>query len=247
MEACDGIEGSFSALVIGARGGIGHAFCETLLAQGVQRVFATSRHQEWVDLDSPFNRLRVDLEDESSLAAASEEIAQSGVPLRFVINCSGILHDGDMQPERSWRDLNAEHMRRSFAVNTIGLALIVKHIVPLIPRRERSIFASLSARVGSIEDNRLGGWYSYRASKASHNMILKCASIESKSRKPGLIMTALHPGTVATHLSEPFRARVSHEVFSAQKSCQLLSDVLGKLTPEEHGKHLAWDGSQIPW
>ena len=227
----------------------GSAFVRSL-AEGskVATVFATSRNEHWCRQDVVgVRKVPVDLTNEDSLKRLATMVKEEKLPLRLVINCTGLLHDDSLQPERSWRELNAEHMARSFQINTIGVGLTIKHIVPLIPRRGRSVFVSLSARVGSIGDNRLGGWYSYRASKAAQNKIIKCAAIEATSRKPDLIMATLHPGTVATDLSEPFRKRISHEVFSAEDCCSKLSAVIAKLKTADSGGHFAWDGSPIPW
>ena len=246
-----GLSGPLSALVVGARGGIGAAFVERLsYSEAIDHVFALSRDREWVSQASGHHkveRLYADLTDEESVFAVSERVKASGGTLRFVINCSGLLHSSDLQPERSWRHLNIDTMRRVFDVNTFGVALLIKHVIPLLPRRQEAIFASLSARVGSITDNRIGGWYSYRASKAAQNMIVKTAAIEAARSYPQLTLVALHPGTVDTALSEPFTRRLPdhHEVFSPQTSCQRLCEVMTDLTPDQTGQHLAWDGSPI--
>ena len=139
-------------------------------------------------------------------------------------------------------------MRKVFDVNTFGVALLGKHLLPVLPRRERAVFGTFSARVGSIDDNRLGGWYSYRASKAAQNMIVKTLALEASRKRPELICVALHPGTVKTDLSQPFSSRVPPgKLFSAEQSCQYLSEVLSGLTPEDTGGFFAWDGESIPY
>ena len=251
VNAWCGLEGPLAALVVGARGGIGAAFIDRLSqSNAVTKVFALSRDQEWVSRgpdSSKVERVYADITDEDLLISVSNRIKESGVTLRFVINCSGLLHTTDLEPERTWRHLNLEKMRRIFDVNTFGVALLIKHLVPLTPKNDTSIFATLSARVGSITDNRIGGWYSYRASKAAQNMIVKTAAIEANRTRPKLTLIALHPGTVHTALSDPFTQRLPehHQIFSPQFSCQKLCEVMHQLTPDQTGQHLAWDGSLI--
>ena len=139
-------------------------------------------------------------------------------------------------------------MRQVFDVNTFGVGLLAKHFIPMFPRDGRSVFGSLSARVGSIADNHLGGWYSYRASKAAQNMIIKGLSIEAKMRWPELVCIALHAGTVKSQLSKPFTSRVPDEkLFSPEQSCQYLCDVIDTLQPADSGNFYAWDGQPIPY
>jgi len=248
-----GLEGPFSAVVLGGRGGIGEAFVDALAAStAVERVFTTSRDEAWCAADAlapKVARLPLELTDEASFERLAHRLREEGASPRVILNCTGLLHAHGMRPERAWRELDAEVMRRSFAVNAIAPALALKHFVPTMPRRESAIFATLSARVGSIGDNRLGGWYSYRASKAAQNMIVKTASIEAATRHPKLLVVALHPGTVASELSEPFTKRLSpgHAVFSPAESCAYLCEVLEGLSSADSGGLFAWDGAPIPW
>ena len=153
-----------------------------------------------------------------------------------------------MNAARPNRHLDLEVMRRVFDVNTFGVGLLGKHFLPLFDRQSRGIFASLSARVGSIGDNRLGGWYSYRASKAAQNMIIKTLAIEASMKRRQLICVALHPGTVDTDLSKPFTGRLSPEkLFSQSTACQHLCTVLEGLTPQDTGRFIAWDGQEIEY
>jgi len=139
-------------------------------------------------------------------------------------------------------------MRRIFDVNTFGVALLGKHLIPLFPREGRCVFVSLSARVGSIADNRLGGWYSYRASKAAQNMIIKGLAIEAKRRWPSLVCVALHPGTVRSKLSDPFTSKMRpDQLFSPEQSCEHLCRVIESLGPDDSGNFYAWDGQVIPY
>ena len=159
---------------------------------------------------------------------------------------NGILHDEGLTPEKSLRDLSAEKFQRIFEVNTVTPALIAKHFLPKLNREQTSIFAALSARVGSISDNQLGGWYAYRASKAALNMIIKNAAIEIGRRNKQAIIVGLHPGTVDSNLSKPFQGNVADgKLFTPEYSAEKLLDVLENLSPEQTGKCFAWDGQEI--
>ena len=248
-----GIPGPYTAIVIGARGGVGEAFVSWLSAHDeVNRILATSRDPRWCQ-HTPSNsrviRRRLDLTDESSVSGLLDVLDDESPPVRLVINASGLLHDAEVQPERSWRDLDPKQMVRLFEVHALGVAVLMKHLLPRLPRTGRSVFATLSARVGSIGDNRLGGWYSYRASKAAQNMLVKCAAIEAARRSPDLVMLALHPGTVHSPLSEPFtsRLRAGHTVFTPEQSCAHLCSVISGCVPSDSGGFFAWDGEPIPW
>ena len=166
----------------------------------------------------------------------------------MVIYVPDFLHGANFQPERRWAHLDPETMAQVFAVNTFGVALCIKHCLSLLPKRSPAWFASISARVGSIGDNRLGGWYSYRASKAAQNMLIKTAAIEAGRLRPELACVALHPGTVDTDLSKPFSARVApHKLFTPKDSAAKLCRVLSGLTGKETGRFYAWDGSPVDW
>lgn len=224
-----------SAVVIGASGGIGGALAARLSASGrYDIVHALSRSQTGLDLT-----------DEASIAEAAASVGQGPAPA-LVIVATGVLHDG-RQPERSLRSLDADHMARDYRINAIGPALLAKHLLPLFPRDRRAVFAVLSARVGSIGDNRLGGWHAYRASKAALNMILKNLSIEMARTHPLAVISGLHPGTVATDLSAPFQGGVAAEkLFTPDHSAECLLRVTDGLTPGDSGGVFAWDGARIP-
>jgi NAD(P)-dependent dehydrogenase (short-subunit alcohol dehydrogenase family) len=186
--------------------------------------------------------LKADVTDLASLETAAAAI---GEPVDLCIVASGVLHDG-FQPERSWRTLDADHLKRDFAVNAVGPALAARAFLPLAPREGRAVFAALSARVGSIGDNRLGGWHSYRASKAALNMILKTLSVELARTHPGMICVGLHPGTVDTALSEPFQKGVAADrLFSPDESAAHLLGVVDALTQGDSGFVLDWKGERI--
>lgn len=231
--------------VVGASGGIGNAFVETLLADsGVATLHAFSRSPMSVDsAKCTWHQIDIEMEDSIEAAAASLE----GVALDLVIVTAGILHEGEqLRPETSFKKLDAKNMRKVFAINTIGPALVAKYFLPRLRARNKAVFAALSARVGSISDNRLGGWSSYRASKAALNMYMKTIALEQTRRRPQSIVVSLHPGTVATELSAPFTRRGSNrKVFTPAQSAAYLLEVINRLSPEDSGGFFAWDGQTI--
>lgn len=180
------------------------------------------------------------------MTAAAALVRDSGPPPRLVIVATGLLHAEGRQPERKLADIDPDWMARNFAVNTIGPALVAKYFLPLLPRHGRTLFAMLSARVGSIGDNRSGGWYSYRASKAALNQLVRSFAIAEARRNADALVVALHPGTVDTGLSAPFQRGVPPEnLASAPTAAANLLRVLGALTPTQSGRIFAWDGSEI--
>lgn len=222
--------------IIGASGAIGSAFTQLLSEKYPDAaLYAFSRTGEY----------RIDYTSEESIAAAAD-MASKDKPLDIVIVAIGILHDGDIMPEKSLKELSAEKFHRIFEVNTVASCLIAKYFLPKLNRDRPSRFAALSARVGSISDNRLGGWYAYRASKAALNMVIKSAAIEIGRRNKQAIIVGLHPGTVDSALSKPFQGNVPDgKLFTPEYSTQKLLDVLESLTPEHSGKCFAWDGEEI--
>lgn len=234
-------------MIFGAGGAIGGALVERIEASGrFAEVYAGSRRGN-AEAPTGVRRFRFDLENEPSIAAAAEAIA---VPPALVIVATGVLHDAaaGVQPEKALRQLDAKAMAQVFALNAIGPALIAKHFLPLLPRDRRTVFAVLSAKVGSIGDNRLGGWHSYRASKAALNMLVKTIAVEAARTHPLAVVAALHPGTVAGPLSEPFtRGASSKTIFSPDTAAQKLLDVISNLTPADSGGFFNWDGSRLPY
>jgi NAD(P)-dependent dehydrogenase (short-subunit alcohol dehydrogenase family) len=224
-----------SAVVVGASGGIGGALVAAIEASGrFAGVHALSR-----------SGTGLDLEDEATIADAAARAA-AGPAVGLVIVATGVLHSG-FEPERSYRALDAAQMARDYRINAIGPALVARHFAPLMPRDRRAVFAALSARVGSIGDNRLGGWHSYRASKAALNMILRNLSIELGRTHPQAVVAGLHPGTVDTGLSAPFQRGVKPDkLFSAAQSAGYLLDVIDGLQPTDSGGVFAWDGARVP-
>ncbi len=233
--------------VIGASGGIGSAFVELLsLDAHVNRVYALSRTPVR-SVGEPVEPHAIDITDESSIEKAVSAVT-TDVELDLVIVASGVLHDHGIQPEKSMRTLSADNMSHAFAINTIGPALVAKHCLPRLRRNGKSVFAVLSARVGSIGDNRKGGWLSYRASKAALNMTIRTLAIEQQWRRPNSVVVALHPGTVDTELSKPFSANTAESaLFTAEQSARYLLHVIDGLTPADSGGFFAWDGSQIEY
>lgn len=240
---------ALNVAVIGASGGIGGALADDLEScQAVSKVFRLSRSSRRSE-NSKDAFLHLDLENEESIAEAAAAIESSVGELHLVIVATGILHEGDrLQPEKTWRALTASAMETAFRLNTIGPALVAKHFLALLARDRKSVFAALSARVGSIEDNHFGGWYAYRASKAALNMVIKTLSIEFARRNPNALCVGLHPGTVDTALSKPFQRGVPDaKLFTAAQSARHLLTVLDGLGPENSGCLYAWDGSQVPF
>jgi NAD(P)-dependent dehydrogenase (short-subunit alcohol dehydrogenase family) len=234
------------AVVIGASGGIGSAVIDLLASEGLESVHALSRSGADGSL-AGVRAGRIDIEDEFSIAAAAEQLAD-GSPLRFILVATGLLHDAKLRPEKTYRALDREHLARSFRINAIGPALVAKHVLPLVPKAGKSIFAVLSARVGSIEDNHLGGWYGYRASKAALNQFVRTIAIELGRQKPEAVCVALHPGTVDTALSQPFQAGSKiQKAFSPGYSAERLLAVTNALTAAHTGQFFAWDGQSIPF
>ena len=236
-----------NAAVFGAAGGIGHALTKAIAgAPTVNRVYRLARRAPAIAADNG-TWLPLALEDEASIIDAAAALKAEASPLNLIIVATGILHDGDkLNPEKSWRALDGEAMARAFQINTIGPALIAKHTLPLLANDRKVAFAVLSARVGSIADNRLGGWHSYRASKAALNMIIKTLSIELAHRNPNALCVGLHPGTVDTRLSQPFQGGVpAGALVSPAIAAHHLLTVLDGLGPRDSGRVFAWDGATI--
>ena len=236
-----------NALVVGAGGGIGGALVAALDARdGVERIFAAAR-RPLAPVSLKVRSLRVDLTDEASIAALADGCREAG-SLDLIVVATGILHSaGGLQPEKRLAELDAANLAHAFAINSIGPVLVAKHLLPLLSRDQRSVFAALSARVGSISDNRTGGWYAYRASKAALNMLLKTAAIELKRTNPNAICIGLQPGTVDTGLSRPFQKHVPQDgLFSPEYAASRLLEVIADVRPEQSGHCLAWDGTGVP-
>lgn len=247
------------ALIQGASRGIGLEFVRQLLGdEHVERVFATSRAPEDSEGLSALRRdhpgrlelLALDVTEAASIEAAAQAVADRVDGLELLINVAGILHDAStgMAPEKSLRDLEPQHLRRSFAVNAIGPALMARHFHGLFRHGRRAVWANMSARVGSIGDNHLGGWYGYRASKAAQNQITRTFAIEMGRKAPETICVALHPGTVDTELSAPFQAHVPDEqLFELERAVRQLLGVIDALEPADSGAFYDWAGALVEW
>jgi len=233
LPGLEGFPSGFRAIVIGATGGIGAALTARLSQSpecGSVTGLSRSSHPA------------IDLLDEAKIADAAAELAASA-PYHLIVTAVGILHGDGLAPEKALKALDPGVMARSFAINAIGPALVIKHFAPLLPKHGRCVLATLSARVGSIGDNRLGGWHSYRASKAALNQFIKTSSVEIARNRPDACVLALHPGTVATGLSSGFNP--THEVFTPDDAARRLLAVMS--SAHGTGRFLAYDGSEIPW
>jgi NAD(P)-dependent dehydrogenase (short-subunit alcohol dehydrogenase family) len=222
------------AILIGAGGGVGRALATAMEARG-DDVIRLWRHSQ-----PP-----LDLEDDSSIAAAAALVAARG-PFDLIILATGLLHGPGIKPEKSLRDIDGEALGRLFRVNATGPALVMRHFLPLLTRERRGVFAALSARVGSIGDNRLGGWVGYRASKAALNQIIRTLSIELGRTNPLAVLVGLHPGTVDTALSAPFQRQVdAARLFTPDQSAAHLLAVIAGVSPDDSGHCLDWAGERI--
>jgi NAD(P)-dependent dehydrogenase (short-subunit alcohol dehydrogenase family) len=241
---------STATLVIGAGQGIGLEFVRQFLASNrTDLVYATYRRPdcELLKIDDPrLCCLPVDVKSEEQIAQAVQVFKTTN--FRYVINCVGLLHDGEMQPEKSLRQIDTEQMLRYFQVNSVSAVLWAKHLQPLLKKSDQVVFASISAKVGSIGDNQLGGWYGYRASKTALNMLMRNVSIEYRRTCPQAIVVVLHPGTTDTNLSQPFQRNVPPEkLFSVERTVGQLLVVIDKLSIQDSGEFFNWDGQKLPW
>jgi NAD(P)-dependent dehydrogenase (short-subunit alcohol dehydrogenase family) len=242
LENIIGERRALRCAVFGASGGIGSAFVKALCGmEKVGTVLAFSRREpDFLPENAVWRAADITREDDIGAAA------QGAGELDLVIVATGMLHGEGMKPEKDWRDIDPSSLARLMAVNTIGPALVLKHFAPLMPRERPALIGVLSARVGSIGDNRLGGWYSYRASKAALNQIIRTFSIELARKRKHAILCGLHPGTVATGLSAPFRGSGADGVLSPDESARRLLTVMGRLHPGDSGKVFDWKGERVP-
>ncbi len=229
--------------VIGASGGIGRGFIEHFQeCEQVEKIYAFSRSSLSFDNAKVTSGI-IDLEDEESIEAAADSVVGK---CDIIITATGILHGDSIAPEKTLRNLDAETIQAVLNINYVGPSLVGKYFLPLLPREGRSVFAMLSARVGSISDNMLGGWYSYRASKAALNMFIKTASIETARKHKEAVLIALHPGTVETNLSEPFQGNVpTGKLFTAEYSTEQMINVMNTIEPSKSGLLFAYDGEEV--
>lgn len=251
-----------TAVVTGANRGLGLAFSRQLLrVPRVARIYATCRHPERAGelaalpeaVPPRLQILPMDVANEASIAQVADRVRDEGRSVNLVINVAGLLHrlsdNGEGPgPERRLADVDPQWLAESFRVNAFGPLLVAKHLQALLPRRSHAVFASLSARVGSIGDNRLGGWYAYRGAKAAQNMFTRGLAIELRRRAAGIVCVGLHPGTTDTGLSRPFQKGVAPgKLFDPDQAAGYLLSVIDGLGPDDNGSFIAWDGSAIPW
>jgi NAD(P)-dependent dehydrogenase (short-subunit alcohol dehydrogenase family) len=246
-----------NVLIVGANRGIGLGFVKKLLQdERIAKVYATSRQlksaSDLIALTGEHSErlicLEMDITDELQIVEAVKKIQTQFDKLHLVINSVGLLHEDTLQPEKSLRQINSENLLRYFQINSIGAVLLAKHLLPLFRHQERSIFATLSAKLGSIGDNKLGGWYGYRASKAALNMLMRTAAIEYKRSCPKALIVTLHPGTTDTRLSRPFQGNVPTEkLFTVERTVTQLLTVIEQLHESDSGQFFSWDGSRLPW
>jgi NAD(P)-dependent dehydrogenase (short-subunit alcohol dehydrogenase family) len=224
---------NYRAIVIGATGGIGSAVCDRLRADHrLGELITFSRKDDGLDIT-----------DERSLAEAASRISRA--PVHLIICATGVLTIGDAGPEKSLRQIAPDIMLEQFRINAVGPALVAKHFLPVLDRRSRALAAFLSARVGSITDNRLGGWISYRSSKAALNQIVRTAAIEISRTHPETVVVAVHPGTVETSLSMPYSQ--GHPTIPPTVAARNILKTLDGLEPNQTGSFVAYDGSSIDW
>jgi NAD(P)-dependent dehydrogenase (short-subunit alcohol dehydrogenase family) len=228
--------GESSAVIIGARGGIGAALAD-VLEKDPNYAQVIRLHRE---SNPPVNLL-----DETSIAAAAASLTTALPPISLVLVATGLLHSNQNGPEKSLRELDPDWMIENFRINAVGPALVAKHFLPIMAKQGPICFAALSARVGSISDNRLGGWHSYRASKSALNMLIRNIAIEWQRKNPQSVVVGLHPGTVETALSAPFKGNPAHERFPPACAAGDMLSVLHGLKPEQSGQIFAYDGSLV--
>jgi len=246
-----------NALIVGASRGIGLGFVQQLLIDSrIAKIYATYRQPEsaaeLLILSTKYPDrlvcLRMDITEESQIAECSQQMRTEVGKLHLVVNCVGLLHEGDFQPEKSLKHLNSENLLRYFQINSIGSVLLAKHLLPLFKHSDKSVFASISAKVGSITDNQIGGWYGYRASKAALNMFMRTVAIEYGRSSPKTFVVVLHPGTTDTELSQPFQKNVPPgKLFSVERTVTQLLTVIDQLQEGDSGQFFSWDGSHLPW
>lgn len=244
-------------LVTGASSGVGLAMTRQLLAHArVDTLYACSRHaSRSADLGALVDRhagrlvlLDADLTVEPDVRDLADRIADRTPGLHLVCHAAGLLHAPGLQPEKGVRQVRLEHLQRVFAINTFAPVLLASALLPLLRHGQPCVFASLSARVGSIGDNRLGGWYSYRASKAAQNQLMRTFALELARANRHACCLLLHPGTVDTPLSAPFQARVPpRQLFTPERAARQLLDIIAGAEPADSGRFLAWDGRAITW
>jgi NAD(P)-dependent dehydrogenase (short-subunit alcohol dehydrogenase family) len=239
-------------VLAGASGAIGQALMVQLLAKpNVRRVYALTRSRlvfEGAALDNRVVALRCDLTQSEDLAALGVVLKEAGVVVNLLLNATGLLHGNGVKPEKALSQLKRSALQASFEANAFAPILLLQTVLPFIDKQTPAWIVNLSARVGSIADNQLGGWFSYRAAKAAQNQLFKTASIELKRSHPLAICLQLHPGTVDSSLSQPFQQAVPKgKLFTAPQSAAYLLDVIGSKTVADTGSFWDWNNQPVPW
>jgi len=224
------------AVIVGATGAIGNAIANEIENLGFKDVLKVGTNT------TP----SIDFNNESTILKTIEFVKNINKPISILFDATGILHHNNSMPEKTLKNIDIDFAKKNFLINAIGPALLIKHFVPLLDNEDKAVFATLSAKVGSISDNGYGGWYSYRASKSALNQFIKTASIETKVKNKKAIIVALHPGTVKSKLSEPFQ-KINLKIQNPEESAKNLIKVINTLDYDKTGKFLNWDGSEIPW
>lgn len=230
------INSSHAAVIIGSGGGIGKALKKELLSE---------YHYNQVLCFSKSNDTLLDVTSEYEISKATDELKKNNIKVSLLVNAVGFLHDNSLFPEKKISDIDNKYLLNSFKINCIGHALIIKYFSPLFVEKEKALLTCLSARVGSISDNYLGGWFGYRSSKAALNQIVKSASIELNRKKPNLILASIHPGTVYTKLSKPYTKQ--NNCFTPEESAKKILKTMFSLTKDDSGKFLDYNGNVIPY
>lgn len=224
------------AVIVGATGAIGNAIANEIENLGFKDVLKVGTNT------TP----SIDFNNENTILKTIEFVKNINKPISILFDATGILHHDNSMPEKTLKKIDIDFAKKNFLINAIGPALLIKHFVPLLDNEDKAVFATLSAKVGSISDNGYGGWYSYRASKSALNQFIKTASIETKVKNKKAIIVALHPGTVKSKLSEPFQ-KINLKIQNPEESAKNLIKVINTLDYDKTGKFLNWDGSEIPW
>ena len=246
-----------TAFIVGAGHGIGYSVLSELLEKNASiRIFATynnvDRARDLLQLSQLNTRLeliQLNVQCEENISRVCEDLKSflDGRNLDICLIASGILHNNDISPEKSITDIKQSQLLTYFEINSIVAPIVGKHIKSFFSKKKCSVFACLSAKVGSITDNESGGWYGYRASKAALNMYVKTISIEFKHSKLNTIALAIHPGTTATDLSKPFLKNIKHKVFSTEETAEHILKILDRVEISQSGEFISWDGAVIPW
>ena len=237
-----------SALVTGASSGIGKALCHQLLERGIT-VTGVSRSTTDSELleNKLFRHVKADLSVEDDVRKITENFGDEDFVPDLVINAAGFLHNSDRKPERQLKEFDPEFFLDNIKANTLPTALLAKHLFPFLRKKSLSAFITVTAKVGSISDNRMGGWHSYRASKAAANMMLKNISLEFQRMNCNSICLAIHPGTTVTPLSEPFTKNFRLKLHTPKETARNILSVIEGKTLKSSGGFYSWDGSELPW